>query len=87
VCWLFCVGEGLVNYLFMLASNLDPPNLCLPSSYYRCELPVLGLQKIFFFSFVVLGFEIWASGLLGRHSTTWATSPALQKGFFKTRNG
>jgi hypothetical protein len=31
-----------------LASNLDPPNLGLPSSYgYKCEPPVPGLNSFF----------------------------------------
>jgi hypothetical protein len=29
---------GLINFLPRLASNHNPPNLCLPSSYYRLEL-------------------------------------------------
>jgi hypothetical protein len=43
-CSPFCSGYfwrlGLQNYLPGLASNLDPPHLCLPISWdYRCEPP------------------------------------------------
>jgi hypothetical protein len=38
---------GLANYLSRLASNCDPPDLCLLSSWdYRCELSVPGLYCI-----------------------------------------
>jgi hypothetical protein len=31
LCWIF-LKQGLTNYLPRLASNLDPPDLCLLSS-------------------------------------------------------
>jgi hypothetical protein len=32
------------------------------------------------FCFMILGIKLRASCLLGRHSTTWATLPALHQG-------
>jgi hypothetical protein len=40
--------ESLVNYLPRLASNLDPPNLCLLSSKdYRCEPQCLTVHSLY----------------------------------------
>jgi hypothetical protein len=63
-----------MNYLPRLASNYDPPDLCLMSSYdFRCEPPVLSLT--FFFFFAVLGLE------LRPFTLSHSTSPIFMKGF------
>jgi hypothetical protein len=43
------------------------------------------LVCFFFFFLLVLGFELNASGLLDRHSTTWAMSPLFCVGYFWDR--
>jgi hypothetical protein len=44
---LFPWNGDLTNFLPYLASNLDPPNLCFPSSWnYKCE-PLHLAQKVF----------------------------------------
>jgi hypothetical protein len=61
--WLFC-RWGLTNSLPGLASNLDPPDLSLPSSWDDIrDPPAPGLSFLFCFS-LVPEFELRASHLL-----------------------
>jgi hypothetical protein len=60
------------NSLPGLTLNLDPPNLCLPSSYYYRHEP-LHMALITHF-FVGQWFELRASHLQSRHSTSWAST-------------
>jgi hypothetical protein len=61
----------LKDFLPGLAVNLDPLDLCLPNTWdYECE-PWHLAPFLFIYSFLaVRGFELRASHLLGRHSTT-----------------
>jgi hypothetical protein len=67
---------GTLTHVFLL--QVFSVTLALPLSLlrdHRGEAILYQLLKIFL---VVLGFELWASCLVGRHSITWATLLAHQ---------
>jgi hypothetical protein len=71
--WLFW-RWGLRNYLSKLASNLNPVDLSLSSSWnYTCKSHTQP-KNISFFFLVILGFTLC---LLSRHSATWGMLPVL----------
>jgi hypothetical protein len=76
-CNTFCSGYsgdgGLENYLTGLASNHDPPNLSLPSSWdYRREITVPGKDYY-------NDWEMCSQNFVSRRCT-WETQEALSVG-------
>jgi hypothetical protein len=74
---LFCILmlTSVMEIICMcIESGTESRALCLLGKHCTTEATALALLFLFYFIiyFVVLGFELKASYLLGRHSTTWA---------------